>query len=175
MALTNAEKQKRWRDKRNALAKQALEQSKGSPTPSLSMSAQQKLESAVRQHKRKLDLEFEQRVLDECRKRIEETILPSYNREKAIYEDLIKARKGLMDRATYKKILACLHPDGSMSKERVAEAFHLFSQLEKRLLDEKESPTPTMTMPQTYEELMEWKRRASEARKAKRARAVRHA
>lgn len=134
----------------------------------LSLTAQQRLEAAIRQHKRKLELEFEQRVREECRERIEEMILPHYNETYATYQDLIKARKGLMDRATYKKILACLHPDGSMSQGRRADAFHLFSQLEKRLLDEKDSPTPTATMPQTYEELMEWKRRATEARKAKR-------
>jgi hypothetical protein len=82
--------------------------------------------------------------------------------------DIIASRKGVMDRATYKKILACLHPDNSMSKERRAEAFNFFSLIEKRLLDEKESPTPTITMPRTYEEMMKRKREVSEARKAKR-------
>jgi len=32
----------------------------------LSMTAQQKLAAAIRQHKRQLDIEFEKRVRDEC-------------------------------------------------------------------------------------------------------------
>jgi hypothetical protein len=150
----------------------AQEQQKpDAPALSLSMSAQQKLDIAIREATRKLELEFEQRVRYECRKRIEETILPHYNETYAIYKDVIKGRKGIMDRATYRKILARLHPDctpDEVSKKRQEEAFHFFSQLEKRLLDEKQSPTPTMKIPRTYEEMMALKRKMSEARKAKR-------
>jgi hypothetical protein len=148
-----------------------MKQEPDAPTLSLSVSAQQRLEAAIRQHKRKLDLEFEQRVMAECQKRIEETILPQYSKTYAVYQDVIKARKGVMDRTTYRKILARLHPDctpDEVSKKRQEEAFHLFSELEKRLLDEKKSPTPTMQMPRTYEEMMAMKRNVSEARKAKR-------
>lgn len=137
----------------------------------LTMSAQQKLDTTVRQHIHKLDVEFEQRVLTECRKRLEETILPSYNKSYAEHQEVIKARKGVMDRATYKKILSCLHPDrvdDAALKKRFEDAFHLFTQMEVVLLDEKQHPTTAMQMPRTYEELMALKQKTSAARKARR-------
>jgi hypothetical protein len=148
----------------------AQEQQPNAAALSLSVSAQQRLEAAIRQHKRKLDLEFEQRVRDECKKALEATILPSYNKTYAQYQDLIKARKGIMDKAAYRKILSCLHTDSrkSVTDEKLNDAFHLFSQLELRLVDEKQNPTPTMQMPRTYEEMMALKCKVSEARKAKR-------
>ena len=75
-----------------------------------------------------------------------------------------------MDRATYKKILSCLHPDrvdASLAR-RYEEAFNLFTKLEAVLLNEKESPTPSVKMPTTYAEMMAMKQTASDARKAKR-------
>jgi hypothetical protein len=137
---------------------------------SLSMSAQERLAGALRQHKNKLDLEFEMRVRAECQRRIEETILPHYNETEATYRDLITARAGIMSKVTYNRIRRCLHPDSrkSVSDEKLNEAFQLFSQLEKRLLAEKDSPTSSMHMPRTYEELMTLKQKVSSARKTKR-------
>ena len=43
----------------------------------LSMTAQQKLETAIRAHKRKIDAEFDLRLRTEVRQRLEDTILPS--------------------------------------------------------------------------------------------------
>jgi transposase len=64
----------------------------------LSMSAQEKLNAALRQHIRQLDLEFEGRVRAECEKRIEETILPHYQKTHAEHLEVIKSRKGVMSR-----------------------------------------------------------------------------
>ena len=143
----------------------------------LSMTAQDKLAAAIRQAKRKLAIEFEERVRAESRKRIEQTILPSYIKDHALYKEIIRARKGVMDRSTYKKILSSLHPDrvtDQSLKKRYEDAFYQFNRLEKLLLDENESPTPLMQMPRTYDELMAMKRRVTEQRKAKRAMAHRH-
>jgi hypothetical protein len=138
----------------------------------LSMSAQEKLAAAVRQHKRQLDLEFEIRVLAECKRRLDAISLPHYAKELVELERSIRNRKGVMDRITYRKILACLHPDRVHEpslKKRYEEAFRLFTELEKRVLDEKESPTEFRKMPTTYEELMELKAKVAAERKAKRA------
>jgi hypothetical protein len=140
----------------------------GADPVKLSLSAQGKLDAAIRQHKRKLDIEFEQRVRDECRKRIEETILPSYNKSKDEYDSFVKSRRGVMTKAEYNLIRACLHPDNSMTGEKRQKAWDLFSALELAFLDEKNRPTSDFTMPRTYEELMALKREVSEARKAKR-------
>jgi ParB-like chromosome segregation protein Spo0J len=127
----------------------------------LSLSAKEKLEMAIRQHKKKLDAEFEQRIVAECQKRIEETILPYYNQTYTEYLDLIRNRKGLMTRVNYRKMLAALHPDrvqGAEAKKRSEEAFQLLAKLEKRFLDETESPTSSITMPRTYGDLMKMRR-----------------
>jgi hypothetical protein len=136
----------------------------------LSLGAQKKLDLAIEQHRRKLVREFEQRVQDECKARVEATILPAYNEERADYRAIIKARKGLMDRATYRKILSCLRPDRVSDpafKGKYEEAFRLFTEMEKLLLDEKENPTSFWKMPNTYAEMMELKRQATERRKAR--------
>jgi len=138
----------------------------------LSMSARKKLATAIRQHKRELDIEFEIRVLAECKRRLDEISLPHYAKELAALERLIRSRKGVMDRITYRKILACLHPDrvqDPVMKKRYEEAFRLFNELEKRVLDETKSPTESRKMPRTYEELMAMKAKVQAERRAKRA------
>ena len=153
--------------------KEALEEVHVDPA-TLSASAQAKLEIVIRQLTRKHEAEFEQRVSEACQRGIEQTVLPHYNDTYAIYQDLIKARGGIMSKATFNKIRRCLHPDSrnSVSDEMLREAWNLFSLLEKRLLDEKESPTPTIKMPSTYDEMMAMKRKTSAARRAKKEGAV---
>ena len=88
------------------------------------------------------------------------------------YKEVIEARKGIMTKADFTKIRRCLHPDWVQDVERkpvYETAFHLFTKLEKLLLNEKDSPTTFTTMPKTVAELMELRRKATEARKAKRA------
>ena len=136
------------------------------------MTAQEKLNAAIRQHKRKLDTEFEARVLDECKRRLNDISLPHYAKELGELERSISSRKGIMDRVTYRKILSCLHPDrvqDPVLQKRYEEAFRLFTELEKRILDEKQSPTEFRKMPRTYEELMAMKRKVQEDRRARRA------
>src|SRR5205807_1238738 len=68
---------------------------------SLPTSARKKLDAVIRKHQRALDLDFEQRVRDECRKRIEETILPAYSKSKEEHDDVVKTRRGVMTKAEY--------------------------------------------------------------------------
>jgi transcriptional regulator with XRE-family HTH domain len=150
-----------------------------------SMTAQEKFDAAIRAEKRRLENAFEARVLEECRHRLNSLSLPSYTKQLEELERSIKNRKGVMDGVTYKKILACLHPDrligllASTADERprllrrYEEAFRLFTELEKRVLDEKESPTQfRRDIPRTYEELMaaREKVRAANRERAMRAR-----
>lgn len=159
---------------RAALAEQARKEALADPTierADLPLSAQQKLDAAIRQHKRKLDMEFEVRCREECRRWLNEVSLPQYLKEIDTLERFIRNREGIMDRTTYKKILACLHPDrvqDTALKNRYAEAFRLFTELEKRVLNEKESPTEFRKMPRTYEDLMAMKAKVQAERRAKR-------
>jgi hypothetical protein len=59
-----------------------------------------------------------------------------------------------MPRAEYRLIAAALHPDQSMSKERMHEAFLAFTKHELPLVAEKELPISQAPMPRNYEELM---------------------
>ena len=142
----------------------------------LAMSAQEKLDAATRQYKRRLDLEFEKRVLDEIRRRVTDVILPYYQKEQAQAKAAMNARKGVMDKATFDKIRRCLHPDSrkTASDERLAEAFDAFMALEKKLLTEKDSPTTLIDLPDTYEGWMSirkhpMRRRAGHSRVARRS------
>jgi hypothetical protein len=103
--------------------------------------------------------------------RLEETILPHYREKQAEAEKVIKARKGVMDKATFNRIRRCLHPDSrqSVSDKILAEAFDAFMALEKLLLDERNSPTEFTQLPSTYEAWEQMKRDAMAARRTKRA------
>lgn len=137
----------------------------------LSMSAQEKLDTAIRQHKRKIDLEFEECVQAECRERMNSISLPHYAKKLERLERLITSRKGVMDKLTYNKIRRCLHPDHVQDpglKRRYEEAFTLFNDLEKLLLSEKDSSTEFRGVPRTYEELMAARAKAQAERRMKR-------
>jgi len=153
----------------------AREEGRREPTVTpdmLSMTAQQKFDTAIRQAKRKLEIEIETKCREDLQRWLNEVTLPQYAKELGVLERSIRERKGIMDRITYRKILACLHPDRVIDpalKKRYEEAFRLFTELEKRVLDEKESPTQFRKMPRTYEELMAMKAKVQAERRAKRA------
>lgn len=137
----------------------------------LSMSAQDKLDAAIRQHQRKLDLSFEKCVLAEAKKRIDEMVLPHWQRQIDEAKELYRHRRGAMDKATFNKIRRALHPDSrnSISDKVLAEAFDTFMSLEKFLLDEKDSPTEVGAgLPRTWDEWEKAKQAATAARRAKR-------
>jgi hypothetical protein len=127
----------------------------------LSLTAQQKLE----QYKHKLAQEFHEQVNARVQEFLENTIMPKLQQEQAEARRIIEARKGIMDRKTYKKILSCLHPDRVIEpelKQNYEEAFRLFTVLEKRLLDEKNSPTQFVNFPKTSAEWDDLKRQANQ-------------
>jgi DNA-binding CsgD family transcriptional regulator len=128
----------------------------------LSMSAQEKFAAAIRQARRNLELEFEAKLQARLKDALNDTILPAYNESYAKHNEAIKTRKGIITRAIYRNILACLHPDRVRDpdlKKKYEAAFHEFTKLEIHLLDEKQSPmAPSFKMPTTYEEWMALKK-----------------
>lgn len=137
----------------------------------LSPSAQAKLAAAVRQHQRKLELEFRPRVQNEVRRRIDEIILPHWKKQIAEAKLYYDKRKGIMNRATFHLIWSALHPDSrnSITDGKLERAFTAFSILEKHLLNEKDSPTMFGELP---DNLAEWDKMKA---KTKMDRARRHA
>jgi ParB-like chromosome segregation protein Spo0J len=138
----------------------------------LSLSAQEKLAAAIRQHQRKLDAAFEQRVLDECRRRTDEIWLPHWKEKIDQAKELYSRRRALMTKEVFNVIRRGLHPDsrGAISDKKLAEAFDAFMGLEKFLLNEKDSPTHFGDLPSN---LAEWdKMRAKRPAKKSTAGAV---
>lgn len=138
---------------------------------SIPATAQEKIQAEVNRHRRKLDLEFRQHVLDEVKRRIDEIVLPNWKKTIDQAQELYKHRRGAMDKATFNKIRRALHPDSraSISDKVLAEAFDTFMSLEKFLLDEKDSPTQIGDLPRSWDEWEKAKAAATAARKAKRA------
>ena len=151
--------------------KQAIEEKTALDPSHLNKSSQEKLEAAIRAHKRKLDSEFEGRVRDDVSRRIDEVVLPHWKEKIERAQELYSRRRGLMDKATFNKIRRALHPDSrnSISDQLLAEAFDAFMALEKFLLDEKESPTELPSLPRTWDEWEKAKQAARAERRARRA------
>jgi uncharacterized protein with von Willebrand factor type A (vWA) domain len=104
-------------------------------------------------------------------KELHEISLPYYTKTLERLERLITSRRGVMDRVTYNKIRWCLHSDHVQDpamKRRYDEAFAVFNDLEKLLLDEKASPTQFQKMPRTLAELQAAKARVQAERQAAR-------
>jgi len=110
-------------------------------------------------------LPYLQKIGRDINRRIEEMVLPAYNKSQDHARAVIKARKGVFDQKTYRRMLARLHPDAGSD----ADLFDAFKKAEKVLLSEKESPTNIPTLPKTVEELREHVRKVDAERKAKRA------
>ena len=108
----------------------------------LSLTAQQKFDTAIKQEKTRLAQSFEQRVSDEIKRRVDEFILPDWRQKIKEAKQIYDRRKGIMDKATFKLIWSALHPDSrkSITDKKLAEAFDAFSGMEKYLLNEKDSP-----------------------------------
>jgi len=133
----------------------------------LSMSAQQKLEAAIRQHKKKMDLEFEERVrqkvLSDTKERLE------WMKKKEDWANrIIDSHKGIFSRQDYRKILACLHPDHN-SFQFAGEALQAFSKQEKVLVKPEPPvlsgpPLPTLAEMLASRERVKAERREARAR-----------
>lgn len=129
----------------------------------LSLSAQQKLDTAIRQEMRRLAREADQIVNERVQRHMDEIMLPDLKQKIAQAQELFKRRRALMDKETFNTIRRALHPDSrqSISDRRLAAAFDAFTGLEKFVLDEKASPTDFDHLP---DNLAEWDRMRARAR-----------
>jgi len=99
----------------------------------LSLTAQQKYESALRAGKRVLELEMEERVKIELDKQ-----LPFYVALSEKHKKVVDAYKGPLSHKEYKMILGCLHPDkltglDDIQKTRYNKAFNILKEKEFEL------------------------------------------
>ena len=137
----------------------------------LSATAEQKLDMAIRVARRKLEQEFETRVMLEAKRRQDEISLPHYFETLRRVERKLAAHRGVMPRSEYRKILACLHPDSvedPARKPRFEEAFRLFNSYEVKLVSDDKAAALS-GLPKTREEMMARKQKFDAARRAQRS------
>lgn len=92
-------------------------------------------------------------------------VIPQFKAKLDRADRLLQAQKGVISRADYRKLLACLHPDGEVNAERKAQLFHIIKDLEDVLVKPEEPARSHSSFPQTAAEL--WARgKEVEARKA---------
>src|ERR1700730_7137005 len=141
MTLNNAERQARWRTKRDALAKEALAQEPGTKPEDVT-----KLQAEVAALKATLARERERRVMAEAKARTAppneragedprigrlqqaNRELRTKNQELIRWHEAEMKRAGKMSLGTYKAVVKCLHPDQPPPTEKQrAEACALFT------------------------------------------------
>ena len=120
----------------------------------LSLTAQQKLDTAIRQHKAELAASFHQTVNARIKELLEDTYLPRHRKEQAEAKAIMNRRHGIMTKAVFNAIRRALHPDSrrSISDQMLGAAFDAFMALEKRLLKEADSPTTFVDIPSSLDE-----------------------
>jgi len=154
--------------KHAGLARKQAQEETGN-TSGLSKTAQEKLDAAIGAYKRKLYAGFEKEVEDRLRSDFHKTIEPwmSHFKERLERADaVLKAYKGVMSRATYRKIWSCLHPDSrhGVTEERLNEAFDVFAKLENVLVKIETPKGPAMP---SLAELMARRQKVAEERRAR--------
>jgi predicted transcriptional regulator len=117
----------------------------------LSLTAQEKLQAAIRQAKAKLEREYQSRMEKEVREHIKNAVVPAYEaklkdsaRAIEIARKMIRNRRGLLSNDTYKLISTCLHQDSrlSASEAKLHRAYLAFEAL-RPLIDADATPIET--------------------------------
>jgi hypothetical protein len=117
----------------------------------LSRSAKEKLDAAIRQEKRRLDAEHAARIHDideDIRSRVvaegneyltmvKEREIKVRNDEK-LWREMIDSHKPPFTVDQFKTILMCLHPDGVRTADKLADAFRLFNSKKLQLTGAKQ-------------------------------------
>jgi hypothetical protein len=126
----------------------------------LSSTAAQKYDRALRRARIEIRAEVEAELRAEKRRWFDEIYLPDINAKLTRAERIIAGHKGMIPRSDYRKILACLHPDIAPEghKDRFADAFNSFRELESVLVKADEKPF-TSTLPTSLADLLARRKR----------------
>jgi hypothetical protein len=110
----------------------------------LSMTAQQKLDVAIKQATNTLEAQFEQRCNDRVTRMLKQQ-LAYYNEKCDQYQQVIELRNGVMPRTTFNKIRMALHPDTyqNASRDERNELVQTWEEVKWLMLSEAEHPTST--------------------------------
>lgn len=137
----------------------------------LPLTMQQRVNIIIKRKTEEIRAQARKEYDERLERHMNEYLLPQFAKEAADAARIVKSRKGVMSRALFREIKACLHPDrvDEALKPRYQKAFNEFSELELLLCDEKQSPTrPEPVMPKGYSDFMKMKQKADAARRSKR-------
>jgi len=128
----------------------------------ISATSTQKLERAIRAHKRVLDLEYEARIQERVAEDLQ-SMLDMYNAENKKHKAVIAAYKGVFTKTQYKSVLGSLHPDripniDDITKARLEKAFSLVESKKLELCGSNANDSNGSTLPKTVNDLMKMKR-----------------
>jgi len=117
----------------------------------------QRYDAQLRAAERKLRQELKEEITAELSK-VYDGYVRFQNNRVAKADRVLAAHKGVISRATFRQIRACLHPD-HCKFEYAATALRLFSELEDVLVKPDEPALSGDRLPQTAAELMAWRKR----------------
>lgn len=125
----------------------------------LSSTAQEKLDTAIRQYRTQLDYEYQEKLIKMNAQTRNELYIPKL--EKLAWDIDVARRKGIMSGAEFRTIWSCLHPDSriSVTTEKLAEAFRIFERLKMMLLSSADAPASDL-LPKTVADLLARRKKA---------------
>ena len=142
----------------------------------LSLSMRAKFDAAIRQERKRLALEYRDRLWNEIKAHTDAVIIPNYKRQLDEAAVLVRTRKGYMSLGDWENIRRCLHPDNSASEAKRNRAFDVWNdpKLKLVLVPEAENPASSRyplppPLPTSAAEWQALKDKVSAERKAKRA------
>lgn len=136
-----------------AAAKTSAESAK----KSIEKGAADRLDAAIRAHKRVLDAEYEIRIQERVKVELQ-IMLDDYNRVSDKHKAVIAAYKGVFTRSEYKSLLSVLHSDryqnlDDVQRAKLEKGFNLVKSKEFELCGDDGS-VEGVTLPKTVSELM---------------------
>lgn len=124
---------------------------------SIEKGAAERLDAAIRAHKRVLDVEYEIRIQERVKVELQ-IMLDDYNRVSDKHKAVIAAYKGVFTRSEYKSLLSVLHSDryqnlDDVQRAKLEKGFNLVKSKEFELCGDDGS-VEGVTLPKTVSELM---------------------
>jgi hypothetical protein len=126
---------------------------------------QEKLSVLEARMKQRLQYAFEDKVLEEVKRRINENVLPYYKNKLATAELVMKAGRPFTNQE-YISLLRAFHPDSSSPEYRTA-AFRLIKEKEPLLRPEEKDKPLTSRLPKTWAEVVAMQQKREPRTRAK--------
>lgn len=124
----------------------------------LSLSAERKLNAAIKAYRKQIDLQQHEAIREELEK-----ILPIYKAKAAIYDEFNNKYEGIFTQKEYKQLVSVLHTDrygdiDDVLKKRLETIFDMIQKKELQLCGLRGSTNTTGSLPTSVSDLMKMRR-----------------